>query len=449
MADPAAGGPEGEAEKRVTPSAVRKLVEPVVLDVTLDLGQFPVTIYEPRPGYVVMRCYVGGRHKRKAIGRLTLRDDRGALLSSVVPLVKDKATAWYRQLTGAEPMTAVAPKAAVTIGETWALIVDPATGKYPHRTPFRDELHRSLDYAVAAWGSDTTWTSIDSDRWTALMRARLTEQVTRGRIGLRSTEITVSRILTAANWLRKKKRIPIDAAILDPEWRKELAQFWQGAHANAALPEPFRPRHTDEEARKLLGAAWDVDPRFGLLMALGAELRLGQVARAKRSDLDLDANTFTVRGRGDKKGETIDLTAGQHAAVNRALTGYLHGLDSDETRSDYPLFPAGKLLGKKAGDPVASVRSSDPIASNTIRKWYRDAETLAGVARVKGRGAYGVRRVAVDFGLKEHISESGLKSLGGWSSGDMPRRVYADQENKAGRSEAASVRAKFRGEPDA
>lgn len=439
----------------MSPRGPRKLDTPQAFKVVTEVGTIRFVIEEMpgRPGYVVMRRRSVGTWDKKSLGRIPLRDERGAILESAIVTAKVEAAKWYQTITGRTPDVPTDEPQSYTVGETWTLISDPQTGKYPHRSPFRDELERALTYAGIAWGAETPWTAIDSDRWTLLMRKRLGEQVKQGRTGLRSTEITVSRILTAVNWLKKKKKIVMDAALIDAEWRDEMRQYWKGLTGEASVPDPNRPRHSDEEARALIAVSWAVDPRFGLMMALGAELRLGQVARAKRSDLDLTANTFTVKGSGDKKGETIDLTPGQSIAVQRAMEGYLRDVSahSARTKTDYYLFPVGRLLGKKAGDPLASLEQAfaDHVNENTIRDWYWAAEKLAGIPRVKGRGVYGVRRAAVDHALGKKVSQQGLKSLGGWSSDEMPRRVYADQANIAGRKEAATARASFRGETDA
>ena len=82
--------------------------------------------------------------------------------------------------------------------------------------------------------------------------------------------------------------------------------------------------------RRLLEASYQVDPRLRLLLALGAELRAGQVRRSKRKQLDLEAAdpVFTVRTKG-KKGAVEYLTEGQVRAVRAALsTGYLRDLEA-------------------------------------------------------------------------------------------------------------------------
>jgi hypothetical protein len=95
-----------------------------------------------------------------------------------------------------------------------------------------------------------------------------------------------------------------------------------------------------------------VDPRTELAVEVGAELRLGQVLRVMRSELDLTARDLApygtpygklkVRGRGKKGGETIVLTLEQRAAIDRSLAGYLSDLeaqyDPENKKTDYCLF---------------------------------------------------------------------------------------------------------------
>jgi integrase len=206
--------------------------------------------------------------------------------------------------------------------------------------------------------------------------------------------------------------------------------------------------------RRLLARAWDVDPRLGLLLALGAEQRHGQVARARRSDLNLEENSFRIRSRGKKKGATILLTTGQRAAVDRAMAGYLAVLEA--SLPDYPLFPKGQMPGGRSDKPVALVRPhglGDPIDRSTIGDWFLEVEALESklnpehpIPHMKGRGPYGIRRIAVDGAKAQGISREGLQQHGGWTDTQVPDRIYADQEAVAAREEARDVRAKLRGE---
>jgi integrase len=450
----------------MSPRGPRKLDQPEAFQLTVECGRFNVIVEEvaARPGYVVMRRWIPGTPKgtwkRKAIGAMVLRDTRGAVLETAKSAARDAATRWYVEVTGEEATAerAVAVDLPFTVGETWGLISDVTTGKYPHKSQFRDELHAALRYAESVWGTDTAWSAIDSNQWTVLIRRRVGELVARGKTGIRATEITVSRIMTAVIWLRQKKRILPNAAHPDPTWRDDLLKFWKGLTKQKHDPEPHQPRYNVEQSRKLIDAAWHVDPRSGLLLALGAELRLGQVRRAKRSDLDLEAGEFgrfTVRGAGDKRGTVVDLTRGQRAAVDQALSGYLRVFEADYLAGppdeDYLLFPGGKLFDRKSGKPY--IRGSDPdcrepLSRSAITRRWELIEFMVGITHVRGRGAYGLRRAGVDAALDQNISEHGLKEFGGWSTPDMPRRVYADRENKTGRADASKARATFRGEAE-
>jgi integrase len=154
--------------------------------------------------------------------------------------------------------------------------------------------------------------------------------------------------------------------------------------------------------------------------------------------------TLTVRSAGKKKGVVSELTAGQWAAWLRAVGpgGYLEALERE--MPDYPLFPQGRLVRGQA--VPAKHGSRPPLDRTAVRKWFAEAEELAEIPHVAGRGPYGLRRIAVDAAKDLHISREGLKALGGWSSSEVPDNIYADQEALQARSEAARVRAQMRGE---
>lgn len=197
-----------------------------------------------------------------------------------------------------------------------------------------------------------------------------------------------------------------------------------------------------------------MDPRFDLLMAFGAELRLGQVARARRRDLSVERRAFTVHSRGKKRGTVVHLTRGQWAAWEKAINagGYLEQLEQAHlagTLADYPLFPAGQMPAGRSGEGVAQIErhgSAEPVDPSAIKKWFQLAEAKAEIPHVKGRGWRGVRRQAVDEAKRQGISREGLMQHGGWTDTQVPDAIYADQEAEYARAEAAAVRAKIRGE---
>lgn len=259
-----------------------------------------------------------------------------------------EAARQYEILSGrrASPSRPLTP---LTIGETWATVTA-RDGLYPILTPHAKEVGRALAAAARIWDATLPWNAIDRARIRLLGRTRVDELRAAGRVGFRSAELTVQRVLSLAAWLRDEGTIASDACLAPWRWREDLLSYWSHV-AGASAPEP--PRHTLEEMRALLKAAPIVDPRFALLLALGAELRLGQVARARRSDLDEAHGTLTIRGRGRKRGTVIELTSGQWTAWLAAKAGYLAKLEAASI--DYALFPQGQMPGGRSGSARATV----------------------------------------------------------------------------------------------
>jgi hypothetical protein len=386
------------------------------------------------------------RIEREARGRHKGEPTAESIVAAIAAAT-EKSNALFK---GAGEPVPDSPAAPLTIGRTRAAITDEHTGRYPHDTPFRRELLRALDFAETVWGTDTLWMSIDELQWTALVRRRLESLLKRGKKAYRTTEITVSRLATVTTWLRRVKKIPREAGLPPEDWREQLLEHWRNVTRSTRDPEPDRPRHTLDEMRKILAIADVIDPRLDLLLKLGAEYRLGQVVRAWRSDLDVQARTLKVYGQGKKGGATIDLTEGQMRAVFTALGGYLDELEEQYLAdgTDYLLFPSGRLLRWREEQPTMgdAVDYTRPLSRGWIRRNFHLAEVAAGVTKLDGRAAYGLRRQAVDAATAEGISPTGLKASGGWSSSKVPDEIYREQENKIGRAEAKRVRAKIRGE---
>jgi hypothetical protein len=423
-------------------------------------GASRVVVYEDlaRGRQLTLRWWGGKNWKRKALGKTLERDRRGNVTSDSEQWAKDQATVKSAALIAGTPEATVILPQRFTIGEARDAITDEETGKYPHDTPYRRELLRALDFAVLIWKADTPWSAIEDKEWTMLVRRRVSGLLHRGLQGIRSTEITVSRINTAAQWLRDQKKIPRDAAIPPRTWRRDLLDYWRGEMAKRAGqsvdtiedPSVARPRHTLDEMRKIIAAAPKVDPRFALLVQLAAEYRLGQARRAKRSHLK--DNTFTITGRGKKVGALVDLTPGQQAAWATAIGtgGYLEALEAKWLSSgkDYFLFPSGKMFGWKKGEWEIGdgIDLSKPVSREWVIKNFHKAERIAEVPELKGRGAYGLRRQNVDAANALGISGLGKQASGGWSSTKVPDSIYAESTNSAGRAEAARARATTRGE---
>jgi uncharacterized protein (TIGR02391 family) len=299
-------------------------------------------------------------------------------------------------------------KTPVRIGDTGALMIHPETGKYPRASAFRHELLRSLDFASEVWGPHTSWDAIDESHWRNLMRRRLESLVAKKARAVRSTQITLGRVITAAIWLREQQHIAPHAAAWPLKWKRELANYWKELTGSHRDPTPFQPQHAFDDVTRIRAAA-TFDPRFELLMWFGTE-RLGQVARARRSDLDLSDGAGegygTLNIRSSKPGWTslIALGAGQRTALDRALSpgGYLEvpeRMFQADSREDYALFPSGyavgrvgRLRGKQTTLSLGMVDFRRNVTTSWIRKNFAVAEKLAGVPHIKGRSTFGVRR---------------------------------------------------------
>lgn len=108
-------------------------------------------------------------------------------------------------------------------------------------------------------------------------------------------------------------------------------------------------------------------------------------------------------------------------------------------------WPIGAyILGESAR--VFRYQDAKPIGGTAIMKWFKKAEQLAKIRHIRGRGAYGLRRVAVDAAKERHISREGLKAFGGWTDTQIPDMVYAETDAHHARAEAAEIRSQMRGE---
>ncbi len=415
------------------------------------LGIWPVVVWygerTDKGGVCYLRWYVPARRNwRWESCRMKVRDAQGVVSPEAQTRVLELAKRRHDLLLGKVSDIAVEQLAPITVSETWAVLTDPNTGRFPARTPYRDSLEAALDDMAHELGGDFAWLHFDEGAFTRVLRKKVQRARERGHTGHRAAAALGTSLITIMGVLRESKRLPANIAIPGGRrWRKDLLRYVTDVQGGIE-PTVQRPRHSVDEMRKILAQAPKVDPRFALLLALGAELRLGQVSRARRSNLDREKGLFRTPGRGDKRGAVIELTAGQRRAVEDALAGYLAPLEAE--MADYPLFPQGMLVAKDSALVATPARhgSADPVVRSAINQWFREAERLADVPHIKGRSAYGLRRASVDGGLAEGISPDALQQLGGWSSDRMPQTIYRDQKRDLARSEAAVVRAKTRGE---
>ena len=208
------------------------------------------------------------------------------------------------------------------------------------------------------------------------------------------------------------------------------------------------------------------DARTGeLAVELAAEFRVGQVLRCTRTMLalpfvesrlynELPANALgwiDIPDSGRKRGETVMFTPEQRRAVDRALAGFLSGYEAAWRKgiiSDYPLFPGTRMRHMdSAADGHESLAVSAkvrPWGRTRARRAFHDLERIAGLKVAKGRGWYGLRRVAADL-PEELTPDARVKNtLCGWADSETRMRIYQDHQSKIVRINAADVRRPMR-----
>lgn len=411
------------------------------------VGMLPhkVVAYEDtaRKGVIYLRWRVAGEWVRRSLGFTLKRDTKGRVLKDDERRAQKAADEQYsRLITG----TAL-PKSSLvllTLAEGWTLACDAERGKWNTKTPHRDEIERYMARAKSILGASTAWNAIGRGDIRRLWRAELKRARALGKTGVRSAELIVSRFFTVAAWLRDEQAIASDACL---PWRAMRAEFAKDAGTYA----PKRLRYSLEQYRAMLANAHQVDERWHLLLDIGAEYRLGQVVRVKRSHVDTERGGVRIVGAGNKRGTVIQLTAAQLEHVRQALqSGYLAGLERARVAgdvADFAIFPGGHLpRAFGALTTTAAHATRKPLDSTVLRAWLRENERVCDIAHQRGRGWYGLRRAAVDAAKAAGISREGLQQSGGWTDAQVPDRIYADQEQDYARTEAAKVRAAIRGE---
>ena len=200
-----------------------------------------------------------------------------------------------------------------------------------------------------------------------------------------------------------------------------------------------------------------IDPRIRLVVELGAALRLGQVCRTMRSQVDMSALLLSpdaedledgelipalgrvdVQGSGNKQAPGLVLNTITRRALDDAFLGYLsefEALYQAGTIEDYPLCPGGRLRrGITAPD---GRHSGTPAGRDTISTWFHEFEAAAGVERQPGRGWYGLRRVYTDLAPKHTANERTLNTVSGTST--AMRKRYQEEESVEAQIDAARV----------
>lgn len=416
-----------------------------------------------------------GKYLRKSLG-MTVRDDDGDIDPDLVAEMQRKGKRVAEDLLEGigddEPVVRgpqpAQPASELTLKEGFRLAFLPKKegGKYRDGR-YRSDAARARDDILRILSPARTWTTLkrsDYERiWETIAEVRTGEREWRsdkltgddGRGKLRTPgwawcEKMLSTLFAVGHWLEDEGHLRPETIRVPNRWKRTLKAEWRKLTDESTRPD--KPRYTPAEAGRLLQALPQADPRLRLALKLGAEDRLGQVLRARRSHLDLSpvgefgAGRIDIVGRGNKRGEMQDLDPDQRAEIDRALgpDGYLCGLEAayrEGRREDYPLFPANAF---RDGIRTAPMNAPDkPMSPRTMRSLFNELEKDAGVEHREGRGWYGLRRLAADL-APDYTSHAGvLNNLGHWAD-SRTRESYQQAFNPAITGKAARVRRQMR-----
>lgn len=422
------------------------------------VGDVPLrlTAYErkDRGDAIYTRIWDGKRYRDRKPLCETIRNERGA----VVPEKEIEA-----QRLAVERQRAIAaglgeddiPESGITLGQGFARLLDPKTGKYAGETRWRGDVEAAGKIIVGVLGRELTMSDIRHAHYRKLWRALAHEHAKAGRYGLRRIEVIVGVLQSCSRWLQQEGYIDAGDALPAPGWNEALRREWTDI-TSKPLPDPLRPRYTADEMVRLWDALPSADPRLELAVQIGAELRLGQVVRSMRSDIfpvrGHQIGGVQVHGRGKKRGERVVFTPEQRHVVTRALLwGVLAELETlyrDGKLKDYPLIPGGYLHGDTdhRGRPVLRAdpkQSKKPWGASPMRKAWARLEKAAGVKPVPGRKWYGLRRLQSDRAEDVETDKRVLNIQGGWTRTETRER-YQEQGRMDLREKAAQVRRKIR-----
>lgn len=414
---------------------------------------FQLTAYErPEKGMVVYaRVWDGARYTERKKLCDAIRDERGRIIPDREIEAQQAAVRRQAALAaGVDPVES--SSGPLTLEAGFRKRLHPAEGEWPTRTPHVQAVERAAVIVKRILGKGLIWSDIRHAHYRKVWRELAREHKRTGEGGYRWTEVVLSALQSTSRWLQQEGLIEPGDAQPAPRWHQAMRREW-GEIVGAPVSEPEKPRYTAAQSRRLWEALPKADPRLRLGMEIGAELRLGQVIRSRRSDVlrspDSSEELYAVRvhGKGKKLGETVVLTPESRAVLVEALTtGYLANLERDYQAGkieDYPLFPGHRLATD--GDGVLrspATRTRHLERTGLYRMWY-ELEEIAGIKHQEGMSWYGMRRLQSDLAEDVESDARVLNKLGAWKH-TATREGYQEQGRMDIAEKAAETRRKIR-----
>jgi hypothetical protein len=401
---------------------------------------------------IYTRVLVDGQYRDKTRLCDSIRDEDG----KIIPTREAEAIAMAveRQQSSAAGVVDVRT-GPVTLESGFRRMLHDRDGKYAGQTERKRDVERFSKKILPVLKGETRAADIRHAHYRKLWRHLAHEHAKDPkRYGPEAAVKIVGALRTLIAWLQEEELIEAGTGLPAANWKASMRAEWTQI-TSEPVRSPARPRYTPAENERLWRALPEADPRHRLMVQIGAELRLGQVPRTKRSDVQpyggFRIGRVVVHGSGRKGGADPILTMEARHVLTQALTaGYLADIEAAYQRGeieDFYLIPGGKLRTVKAKrGPVkrARVESAGRRWGRTgMRRAWQTLETLAKVPHVRWRNWYGMRRLSTD--LAEDV-ESDDRVLNETSAhrDSATRRKYQEQGRSEVAERALTVRRKIR-----
>lgn len=163
----------------------------------------------------------------------------------------------------------------LTIAEGFELALHPETGKYATTDSRRyDDMLKLRDMLFEPGMIDRNlrWVDLKHEHVvTAWRRMASVHKKHPERFGVRRAEVVIDALYVVAKWLRLRSKISTHTAQPADGWRKELQSEW-AAITGREVHEPYKPRHTVEEALAIFRMLWHPErERFRALLPVAKD----------------------------------------------------------------------------------------------------------------------------------------------------------------------------------
>jgi len=343
----------------------------------------------------------------------------------------------------------------LTLATAFRRLLHDREGKYAGETARKRDVERYSKTVIRVLGGDLLATDIRHGHYRKLWRhlAHVNAKDA-GKYGPAAAEKIVGALRTLVAWLQAEELVEPGTGLPAATWKATMRNEWASITDRPVRP-PTKHRYTRAEQERLWAALPKADPRLEIAVQLGAELRLGQVARSRRSDVEafggFAIGRVRVHGSGRKGGAAPILTPDARRALTRAMTrGVLADLEAAYRAgeiADYYLIPGGKLRTVrtlKGPRKRARVKNGAEHWGRTgMRRAWATLEQLAGVEGRRWRKWYGLRRLSTDLAEDVEQDDRALNEIGGWGD-TATRRGYQEQGRTEVAERALNVRRQIR-----